>query len=62
MRYFLFSILVFLPTAIQAGLDADRDQIQNRIKPVGNVTVEENATAVVTTTKPTTTSATGQST
>jgi len=62
MRCYFFSLLIFFPTAIQAGLDADREQIEHRIKPVGNVTIEENATAFVTTTKPTTTSATGQST
>ncbi len=42
MQRIFFLLLIFFPLVIYATLDDDREQIQQRIKPIGNVHVEEH--------------------
>lgn len=41
MRTWAFSLLLFMPMQLQAANDFDRQQIQQRISPVGNVHLED---------------------
>lgn len=43
MRYYYFILFLLFPLSLQASLDKEREQIQNRIQPVGNVTIEKSA-------------------
>lgn len=64
MRRIFFLLLIFFPLSMYATIDDDREQIQQRIKPIGQVRIEEpkeqvkTATPVTTETKPSTTAAT----
>ena len=41
MHRYLFALLVLFPLSIQASLDTENLPIQNRIKPIGNVHIEQ---------------------
>lgn len=66
MRYYYFILFIMFPLSLQASLDNERDKIQNRIKPVGNVTVEKSTSSASapasTNSKPVTKNAAGQET
>ena len=48
MRRIFFLLLMFAPQLMHATIDDDRQQIQQRIQPVGNVRVEEHQEATST--------------
>lgn len=41
MRRIFFLLLIFSPLSMYATIDDDREQIQQRIKPIGQVRIEE---------------------
>ncbi len=41
MLRIFFLLLIFFPSSMYATIDDDRDQIQQRIKPIGSVRIEE---------------------